>query len=111
MVERALAPLLADATAAEIRALRVCDPAMGDGAFLVEVIDVLAARLPGARATARRTIAERCVYGVDLDDAAVAAARARIAASTGADATTLARSLRVGDALAGFAWRDDFAEV
>lgn len=42
MVELALAPLVAGKRAEEILALRVCDPAIGEGVFLVEAVRVLA---------------------------------------------------------------------
>ena len=45
-MERTLAPLLHDGVSPdEILALRVCDPAMGSGAFLVEACRQLAAHL------------------------------------------------------------------
>ncbi|HWO17787.1 MAG TPA: Eco57I restriction-modification methylase domain-containing protein [Kofleriaceae bacterium] len=128
MVELALAPLLAspgaDAgagagackTAAELLELRVCDPAIGEGAFLEEVVAVLAAALAAARlregappadpapllAAARRDVVARCIAGVDVDAAAVAVARQRL----GADA----RALHVGDALA-LDWAAAFPEA
>lgn len=95
MVELALAPLLAGRSADEILALRVCDPAIGEGAFLVEVIDVLTEALVERgleRTDARRRVANSCVSGVDIDRRAVEAARA----ATGAPAS----ALTVGDALA-----------
>jgi len=66
----------------EVLDLKVCDPAMGSGAFLVEACRALAARLvqawPGWPETrpklppdededlhARRLVAQRCLYGVD----------------------------------------------
>lgn len=95
MVELALAPLLAGKGAAELLELRVCDPAIGEGAFLAEVIEVLAAALAtaggGELATARREVAARCVVGIDVDARAVAVARRRLGADVGA--------LREGDAL------------
>lgn len=95
MVRLALDPLIAGKTADEVLALRVCDPAIGEGAFLVEVIDVLADALVERgleRTAARHQVAQQCVHGVDVDRRAVDAARA----ATGAPAS----ALRVGDALA-----------
>ncbi len=106
MVHLALAPLVTGRSAAELLALRVCDPAIGEGAFLVEVIEVLSAALvaawergdasaPADRETwsldARRQVAHACVIGVDIDPRAVEAARI----ATGAPAS----ALRVSDAL------------
>ncbi len=73
--------------------LRVLDPAVGDGRFLVECARVLA-DAAAARgfdpAGARRAIVRRVLCGVDRDPAACAAARAAL--GEGAD-------VRVGEAL------------
>ncbi|MFI5404056.1 MAG: class I SAM-dependent DNA methyltransferase, partial [Planctomycetota bacterium] len=76
VVERALAPLKG--------APRICDPACGDGAFLVEARRFLVTRGMAA------PDAERCLFGVDVDPAAVARARREL---PGAE-------ILVGDALA-----------
>lgn len=76
-----------DATPAQILDLRVLDPSMGSGAFLVSacryLADAYAEALvasggchatdlgPHERALIRRTIAERCLFGVDLNPMAV----------------------------------------
>ena len=92
MVHRALAPLLARRAP---ESLRVCDPAIGEGAFLVEVIRMLV--VAGGD---RREIAAHCVFGVDIDGRAVAAARAAIEVFVGAPVPELREHLRVADALA-----------
>ncbi|CAN5742179.1 hypothetical protein BH11MYX3_BH11MYX3_05740 [soil metagenome] len=107
MVRLALEPLLRGRTAAELLAIRVCDPAIGEGAFLVEVIDVIAQALVAispaeSLAEARRQVAEQCIVGVDIDRRAVDAARI----ATGAPAS----ALRVGDALA-IDWAAEFPDV
>lgn len=114
MVELALAPLVAGRGSAELLALRICDPATGEGAFLAEVVGVLAGALHAAwrregtagpertEAEARREVAGRCIAGIDVDARAVAVARQRL----GADA----RALIVGDALA-LDWAAAFPEV
>ncbi len=91
MVQEALRPLLArfgeSPTPAQILSLKVCDPAMGSGAFLVETTKQLAEALVAAwRAHrclpklppdedetlhARRVIALHCLYGVDKNPRAV----------------------------------------
>jgi hypothetical protein len=76
VVERALGPLKG--------APRICDPACGDGAFLVE-----ARRFLVTRGMAPLE-AERCLFGVDVDPDAVARARREL---PGAE-------ILVGDALA-----------
>lgn len=101
MVELALGPLIADRSADELLALQVCDPALGEGAFLIEVAEVLARAVAAARgrhggdgalAAARAEVAARCLAGIDLDARAVAVAEHRLGTPPGA--------LRVGDALA-----------
>ena len=91
IVAKTLEPILArlgpDARPDQILDLKICDPAMGSGAFLVEVCRQLGKRLEDAwtrtgtapRVTAqddlltlsRRLVAQRCVYGVDRNDMAV----------------------------------------
>src|SRR5207245_5268581 len=97
-------------------------PAMGSGAFLVAACRYLTAAYETAlithggyhgsdfgeseRAAIRRTIAERCLYGVDLNPMAVQLARLSIwLATLAADRplTFLDHRLQVGDSLLG-AW-------
>ncbi len=71
-----------DDLVAALMALRVCDPAMGSGHFLVEVVDHLGRAIvraggegsnPAATQfqAAKRDVVERCVFGVDLNPLAV----------------------------------------
>ncbi|MET0409967.1 MAG: hypothetical protein ABW217_01660 [Polyangiaceae bacterium] len=121
LVEQTLAPLLRglDAPTSEaVLALKVCDPAMGVGAFLVASGDYLARTLEraldaeagkrgrgAARALeARKLVVEHVLLGVDKNPIAVALAR--LALSLFVDPTlrtplTLDRTLRTGDALVG----------
>lgn len=120
MVERTLAPLLpADASPEAVLALRLCDPAMGSGAFLVAACRMLAERLvraweragsaparasEEARTTARRLVARTCLYGVDRDRIAVDLARIALWLEGEAPeplATFGRGALRHGDALVG----------
>jgi hypothetical protein len=96
IVERTLAPLVAGKTADEILALRVCDFAIGEGAFLVEIVRYLA-KAHGGR-DAKRLVAQHCVFGADIDPAAVSTARAVVEAF--ATGPVPAAHLRTGDALA-----------
>src|SRR5262249_46935444 len=81
-LEPAFERLGPNATPEQILDLKVCDPAMGSGAFLVEACRALAARLVSAwtrhpekkpvipadedeELHARRLVAQRCLYGVD----------------------------------------------
>ena len=91
VVRRTLTPLVEGKSAEQILQLRIVDPAMGSGAFLVAACRFLAENceqamirdgewLDGdataaARATLRRSVAERCLYGVDLNATAVQLAR------------------------------------
>ncbi len=101
MVQLTLEPLVRGKAADEILALRVCDPAVGEGAFVVEVIDYLAraivARRGGELDAARRAVAERCIVGIDIDARAVETTRRATGIAT----------LLVGDALA-FDWAATF---
>ena len=121
MVERTLGPLLrADASPEEILDLKVCDPAMGSGAFLLEacrqLADALVAawqRAGGAPVVppgedlglyARRLVATRCLYGLDRDPLAVDLARISLwLLASGRDLpfTFVDHALRHGDALVG----------
>ena len=91
LVRRTLHPLIAGATADRILQLRIVDPAMGSAAFLVSACRYLARAYERAllrdgsaneadidetdRATFRRVIAQRCLFGVDLNPTAVQLAR------------------------------------
>jgi SAM-dependent methyltransferase len=88
----------------------VCDFAVGEGAFHVEVVRVLAAALAARGVTdAHRRVAE-CIRGIDLDARAVTAARATIERTVGARVPALSEHLVVGDALA-HAWDISFDAV
>jgi type I restriction-modification system DNA methylase subunit len=100
--------------------LKVCDPAMGSGAFLVEACRYLenalvrswdlhgsASKLPpdeDLHTHARRLIASRCLYGVDKNPFAVDLAKLSLWLATLAKDhpfTFLDHSLRHGDSLVG----------
>jgi hypothetical protein len=105
MVRRALEPLIEGKDREELLALRVCDPAIGEGAFLVEVVRVL-----GDAVGSRRAVAERCIHGVDIDPRAVAVARSAIERFVGCAVPALEEHLRAGDALR-MTWRERFDAV
>ncbi len=125
VVRRALAPLVRDAAPEAILGLRVLDPAMGSGAFLVAACRYLALAYEralvhtGAASTAditeaeragfRRTIAQRCLFGVDLNPMAVQLGRLSLwLATLAADRplTFLDHHLRVGNSLVGASLAD-----
>ncbi len=120
LVRRTLAPLVRGRTPEQILAVRVVDPAMGSGAFLVAACRYLADAYEEAlitagtvsradisaadRAAFRRVVAQRSIYGVDLNPTAVQLARLSLWLCTlAADRplTFLDHHLRVGNALAG----------
>lgn len=151
IVEETLTPLVYDGpakgapraewklkTAEQLLDLKVCDPAMGSGAFLVQACRFLSARVveawaieeaagrvvdltgqvheprirvesmpPGVEAraeNARRIVAERCLYGVDLNSLAVELAKLSlwlVTLSKGRPFGFLDHNLRRGDSLLG----------
>jgi type I restriction-modification system DNA methylase subunit len=133
---------------AELLDLKICDPAMGSGAFLVqacrwlsdrlveawsqveatgktvsvdgEVLDAGVAKEPLPRDSeartviARRLIAERCLYGVDLNPLAVELAKLSIWLVTLAKDRPfgfLDHNLRCGDSLLGIHRLDQLTEL
>jgi hypothetical protein len=129
LVRRTLAPLINGKPASQILRLRILDPAMGSGAFLVAACRYLADRCeqamlrdgewPGqadeaaARAMLRRTIAEQCLYGVDVNATAVQLARVSLWLTTlAADRplTFLDHHLATGNSLVG-AWLSDLSRA
>ena len=104
--------------------LKVCDPAMGSGAFLVETCRQLGDALieawraheeaPAVPAredeviVARRMVAQRCLYGVDLNPMAVDLAKVSLWLATLArehPLTFVDHALRHGDSLVGLSQR------
>ncbi|MGI8802087.1 MAG: Eco57I restriction-modification methylase domain-containing protein [Solirubrobacteraceae bacterium] len=109
---------------AQILDLKVCDPAMGSGAFLVEACRQLADQLVEAwgvhggrpeipadedeRVFARRLVAQRCLYGVDRNPVAVDLAKMSLWLITLAREHALTfvdHALRYGDSLVGLSRR------
>jgi hypothetical protein len=120
VVRRTLAPLVAGRSTDEILQLRVLDPAMGSGAFLVAACRYLAGAYEralldeggigvpdlteDARAGIRRRIAERCLAGVDVNPVAVQLARLSLwltSLASGKPLGFLDHRLRVGNSLIG----------
>ena len=111
-------------TPAEILDLKVCDPAMGSGAFLVETCRQLADALIEAWGAhgemptippdedevihARRLVAQRCLYGIDRNPMAVDLAKMSLWLSTLArdhPLTFVDHTFRHGDSLVGLTRR------
>jgi hypothetical protein len=121
LIRRTLAPLVHEAAPEQVLALRVLDPAMGSGAFLVAACRYLAAAYEAAlgiptselderdRAGFRRTIAQRCLFGVDLNPTAVQLGRLSLWLATLAGdrpLTFLDHHLRAGNSLVGASLAD-----
>jgi len=161
IVEETLTPLVYDGpakgspraewklkTPEQLLDLKVCDPAMGSGAFLVQACRFLSARLveawaieevgggvidltgqvheprtsvetmpPGVEVraeNARRIVAERCLYGVDLNPLAVELAKLSlwlVTLSKGRPFGFLDHNLRCGDSLLGISGLEQLTEL
>jgi hypothetical protein len=124
IVRKTLEPILKrlgdDVTPEQILDLKVCDPAMGSGAFLVEACRQLAEVLVKAwhrhkqlptippdedeLLYAKRLVAQRCLYGVDKNPMAADLAKLSMWLTTLArdhSFTFLDHSFRAGDSLVG----------
>ena len=124
IVRKTLEPILANLgekpTPAQLLDLKVCDPAMGSGAFLVEACRQLAEHLVVAwqrhggmppvppdedeLLLAKRLVAQKCLYGVDKNPMAADLAKLSLWLATLAKDhpfTFLDHSLRSGDSLVG----------
>jgi hypothetical protein len=129
IVKRTLEPLLAaigeEPPSERLLELKICDPAMGSGAFLVEACRHLADQVVAAWTRegrleliasahedvvnhARRLVAQRCLYGVDKNRFAVDLAKLSLWLETLArdlPFTFLDHALRWGDSLVGLDFR------
>ena len=120
LVRRTLHPLVEHASADRILQLRVLDPAMGSAAFLVSACRYLARAYERAlvregafgptdvddadRAMFRRLVAQRCLFGVDLNPTAVQLSRLSLwlaTLSAGKPLTFLDHHLVNGNSLIG----------
>ena len=129
LVRRTLHPLVHGRPVRDILALRVVDPAMGSGAFLVAACHYLADQcelamvrdgewdpqnvMPAERASLRRQVAEQCLYGVDLNPTAVQLARLSLWLTTlaaGKPLTFLDHHLSTGNSLLG-GWLADLSKA
>lgn len=109
-VDRTLGPLTQGSDPESILGLRVCDPAMGAGPFLVAALHHLTDSLQegheseGLRRELRRQVARSCLWGVDVDPTAVDLARWAVwleVDDPSMPLTELSANLRAGDALFG----------
>ncbi|WP_437900365.1 Eco57I restriction-modification methylase domain-containing protein [Sorangium sp. So ce124] len=129
VVRRTVEPLLAclgeARTPEQILQLKICDPAMGSGAFLVAACRELAGEIVAAwtrqgelarvieqhgdaHLHARRLVAQQCLYGVDKNAAAVELAKLSlwlVTLSRTLPFTFVDHALRHGDSLVGLDFR------
>lgn len=123
LVRRALEPVLErlgpDPGSERLLSLKICDPAMGGGALLIEACRILADQLVDAWVRekrlpelpdaspfgeARRLVAASCIYGVDVDPLAVDLSRfslGLLSANTHGRLDPADAHLRCGDSLLG----------
>jgi hypothetical protein len=120
VVRTTLTPLTENAAADDILKLKIVDPSMGSGAFLVAACRHLAAAYERAllrenriaeheiddhaQSDFRRLVAQHCLYGVDKNPTAVELARLSLWLATlarGKPLSFLDHRLRAGDALVG----------
>jgi hypothetical protein len=127
IVQRTLEPLIAamdengEPSSEKLLRLKVCDPAMGSGAFLVAAVRFLADQVVAAWTRekvleqivdshedpvmyARRLVAQRCIYGVDKNPFAVNLAKLSLWLETlarGEPFTFVDHALKCGDSLVG----------
>ncbi len=130
IVEHTVGPLIEEKMKEQdaidgILSLKVLDPAMGSGHFLVEATDRLAHALVEALGGseeeteeedirwARREVVERCIYGVDLNPLAVELAKLSLWLHTVAEGKPLNfldHHLKAGNSLIG-AWVEDLGSL
>ncbi len=117
---------------AMLRAIKVCDPACGSGAFLFQAYEILESRyaeilshLPDSQSLAASIpdlILTENLYGVDLSPESVEIARLALwirSAQHGRKLSDLSHNIRVGNSLiddpasdpSAFRWREEFPEV
>jgi hypothetical protein len=130
IVRRTLEPLLVamsesgEPSSDQLLSLKICDPAMGSGAFLVEAcrflgdhvvaaweregqVDKIASAKEDVVVHARRLVAQRCLYGVDKNPFAVSLAKLSLWLVTLArdePFTFVDHCLRHGDSLVGLSF-------
>jgi len=127
IVRKTIEPLLRSMgehpSSEKLLTLKICDPAMGSGAFLVETCRFLADQVvfawtregrhdllagpEDATLVARRLVAQRCLYGVDKNPFAVNLAKLSLWLVTLAKElpfTFLDHALRHGDSLVGLSF-------
>lgn len=109
IVAKTLEPLFRLVPPANSLDLRVCDPAVGGGVFLLELVSQIADRLVACGRVsdlyvARRLAAIHCAYGVDIDPVSVECTKLALrleCRAQGMPANWLDGNIKHGDALVG----------
>ncbi len=122
MVDQCLSPVLGlrSGPIDELLSLRVLDPAMGTGRFLLAAAErIIGEAAPGEREEIldlRRKVVDTCLFGVDRSAFAIRAALCMLGLYTDRDLADGLPNLRVGDSLVrpdaahDFAWEGGFPE-
>lgn len=105
----------------EILKLKICDPAMGSGHFLLGALDFLAKKIAEKGESKnfveiKRDVLELCIYGVDINPSAVKLGRMSLWLATalpGMKLEELSEQLKVGNSLDNktFDWKKEFQAV
>lgn len=133
LVQDAIGPLCDGKDADEILQLRICDPAMGSGHFLIGAIKFLEEKVLDAiystedkptidREDVRWKVLHSCIFGVDINPMAVELAKYSLWMYTvrkNFELEPLADQLKCGDSLTGradtnkkaFEWKSAFTDV
>jgi type I restriction-modification system DNA methylase subunit len=124
MVENCFSEVLQKLSANEILTLKVCDPAMGSGHFLVSALRCLArAYLQKSdsddisQQQALAQVLHSCIFGVDLNPRAVKLAKMSLwlaTASANRKLEDLSDQLKCGDSVSStstFDWKNSFTQV
>src|SRR5581483_8521142 len=123
LLDSALEPVIADkirskkgtATADALLGLKICDPAVGSGHFLIRAAHRIAKRIAAARSgedepspeatrAARREVIGRCLYGIDINPMATELCKVNLwleALEPGKPLSFLDHHIRVGNSLLG----------
>ena len=97
-VATALGPLCHGRSASDILSLRVLDPAVGSGRFLLAALGLLA-DATGEPERHRSAIAAHCLFGIDLHPEAASLARRRLADAAGLPEAPFRRHVVAADSL------------
>jgi hypothetical protein len=114
LTEKTVSPLLKQkSSSTEVLALRICDPAMGTGAFLLSACRYLGRRLfdswkwEGIACNdiyqARKAVTESCLFGVDINEQAIRVAKLSLWLESGGNERfdRLDQNCKIGNSVVG----------